>query len=701
MEMSICIMSITTSLVFVSFVPSSSPFLHRQLLVLVVPRDEEGMLRGSVPPAASITEARCNAAMKEIPSTPATHPTSHVTTTHLSMHPTDSAAWCKTDHPAASGSRSLSPPRRASVLDGIGQTDTAALKVGEPPRESRQSPPSSSRSFSSPAPSQPAGFSASPHGIAALSDDVNSTAPSAGMLQPKPATTAYQAVRRPAPFRSSLGSSLPSASPPSGTFRPTPDPTAASARAVAEVGDDASEEKTGLVEQLAVGDNDDNLEVALKVIESLLQEKDAAEGVMAKKMELMALTHKEALQSAERESAERATADKRSLAGDWTDNARELNEQKAELEIALRQKEEGEGDLRETQAELRQTEERLALAYARYDSLSQSAAAQAATTLALQRAQDASEGKLEEQLKVIQAKAQEDAGHAQVRYDSLFEIKTREAAAARERASQELRAVQDAAEEKIEDAARAQADFSSLQAHTTEQLAEAHEATREMAEVNKKMELEAQQVAVKLEASVRSRDYALMMLGKQGQLKAESIKEAEHLKQELAAAQSDHAAALAEAREATAANRLEHQEALRRSSQEIIEANQQAEEAVDLAEEVERRMADRQAAADIEIRSLREQTATVDDRLILLRDQEKAAATAASEHAKMLEERISMLGEELAGMAARTAENAALATAAKSRTVAAESRAVEAETRVMAAETHATAAESRAVEAET
>ncbi|CBJ32553.1 hypothetical protein Esi_0346_0039 [Ectocarpus siliculosus] len=581
----------------------------------------------------------------------------------------DEVGLQETDKPGATRYPPLSPPPSSQLPNKVVTTgvvrknDATGVQDTEEPAGPSRSPPTTTLASSSPPPlSSPSG-----QAISLPEDAIGGVA--MGVVRKNDATGVQHKEEPAGPSRSPstppLASSCPSSlsSPPGQSI---------SLSEVAAWGETAvSEEEVHLLDiELAVRRKDRALQEAQCQIELLLREKGAASDEAARDTKLQLREKDEALKIAEemlRRSAER----QRELNTQLAKSLHEVSLRETELETALRKRGEedkrGNEENKKIQAAMRQVEEEAALAHTKFESLREHAT---------------------REVLAAQQKATEEVGRAQLRYESLCERTMRESAAAEERANREAEAVQEKARE---EARGADDRYNALHAHTVDKLAEREQAERQLSELNENMEREVLRLTKELGSCSKSRNYALVMLGKQSELKAEAVKEAEDLRRKLAAAEFESAADLAETR-LTAHNKEQSlQQELLRSCQQTAEVKQIAEDAVASVQQGEMKYAEYQAAAGARVAAAEVRVTDLNERLADMHEQETTAAGAASEHALMLQERIEALGEDLEDIADHAA-------AADDRSAAAEARVTDLNERIAVLQRQATVAGGEASE---
>ncbi|CAM9945872.1 unnamed protein product [Ectocarpus fasciculatus] len=573
-----------------------------------------------------------------------------------------------TRYPPLSPPSSSQPSNRVVAMGMVRKNNATGVQDTEEQAGPSRSPPmpplasSSPPSLSSPS-GQAISLSEAAIGGAAIRGGA------VGVVRKNDATGVHDAEEPAKPSRSQPTPPLASSSPSSLS---SPSGQAISLSEAAAWGETAvSEEEVHLLDiELAVRRKDKALQEAQCKIELLLREKSAASDEAARDTDLQLREKDGALKIAE-EMLGRAAERQRELNTQLAKSLHEVSIKETELETALRQW--GEEDKRsddenkKIQVAMRRVEEESALAHTRLESLREHATRE---VLAAQR------------------KATEEVGRAQSRYESLCERTLRESAAAEERANREVEAVQENARE---EARGAEDRYNALQVTTADKLAERENSERQLAELNKKMDREVLRLTKELASCSKSRNYALVMLGKQSELKAEAVKETEDLRRQLAAAEFESAADLAETC-LTAKNKEQSlQQELLRSRQHKDEVNKIAEDAVESAQQAELKHAEYRAAVDARSAAAEVRVADLNERLAIMHEQEATTAGAASEHATMLEERIEALGDDLEEMADHAA-------AADDRSAAAEARVTDLNERLAAQQRQGTVAAGAASE---
>ncbi|CAM9595902.1 unnamed protein product [Ectocarpus sp. 6 AP-2014] len=581
----------------------------------------------------------------------------------------DGVGLQETDKPGATRYPPLSPPPSSQLPNKVVTTgvvrknDATGVQDTEEPAGPSRSPPTTPLASSSP----PSLSSPSGQAISLPEDAIGGVAM---RVVRKNDATGVQHKEEPAgPSRSPSTPPLASSCPSSLS---SPPGQSNSLSEVAAWGETAvSEEELHLLDiELAVRRKDRALQKAQCQIELLLREKGAASDEAARDTKLQLREKDEALKIAE-EMLRRAAERQRELNTQLAKSLHEVSLRETELETALRQRGEedkrGNEENKKIQAAMRQVEEEAALAHTKFESLREHAT---------------------REVLAAQQKATEEVGRAHLRYESLCERTMRESAAAEERANREAEAVQEKARE---EARGADDRYNALHAHTVDKLAEREQAERQLSELNEKMEREVLRLTKELGSCSKSRNHALVMLGKQSELKAEAVKEAEDLRRKLAAAEFESAADLAETR-LTAENKEQSlQQELLRSRQQTAEVKQVAEDAAESVQQGEMKYAEYQAAAGARVAAAEVRVTDLNERLADMHEQETTAAGAASEHALMLQERIEALGEDLEDIADHAA-------AADDRSAAAEARVTDLNERIAVLQRQATVAGGEASE---
>ncbi|CAN0428165.1 unnamed protein product, partial [Ectocarpus sp. 8 AP-2014] len=584
----------------------------------------------------------------------------------------DGVGLQETDKPGATRYPPLSPPPSSQLPNQVVTTgivrknDATGVQDTEEPAGPSRSPPTPPLASSSPSSlSSPSGQAISPP-----EDAIGGVA--MGVVRKNDAIGVQDREEPAGPSRSPSTPPLASSSCPSSL--PSPPGQSISLSEVAAWGETAvSEEEVHLLDiELAVRRKDRALQEAQCQIELLLREKGAASGSdeAARDTKLQLREKDEALKIAE-EMLGRAAERQRELNTQLAESLHKVSLRETELETALRQRGEedkrGNDENKKMQAAMRQVEEESALARTRFESLREHA------TRAVLAAQQ---------------KATEEVGRAQLRYESLCERTMRESAAAEERANREAEAVQEKARE---EARGADDRYNALHVHTADKLAEREQAERQLSELNEKMEREVLRLTKELGSCSKSRNYALVMLGKQSELKVEAVKEAEDLRRKLAAAEFESAADLAETRLTAESKEKSLQQELLRSCQQTAEVKQIAEDAVESVQQGELNNAECRAAADARVAAAEVRVTDLNERIADMHEQETTAAGAADEHALMLQERIEALGEDLEDIADHAA-------AADDRSAAAEARVTDLNERIAVLQRQATVAAGEASE---